>query len=130
MVAECKHYWSPSYVRYVPRDPRWGRNAEGGVEDPRLAGAYGAAWTRGLQRGPNGTLQAVVTLKHFDAQTVEDSNGYIRFNVSEGLQWDKHVTCNRRIHHLLLRPVGCTSAICTLDYRICTICTLDYRMYI
>jgi beta-glucosidase-like glycosyl hydrolase len=67
------------------RDPRWGRNSEGGAEDPKLAGAFGAAWARGLQNGPDGALQAVVTLKHFDAQTVEDSDGYIRFNVSANL---------------------------------------------
>ena len=42
-----------------------GRNDEGGSECPRLSGAYGAAWARGLQTGPDGALQAVVTLKHF-----------------------------------------------------------------
>eukprot|EP01047_Picozoa_sp_COSAG01_P040959 COSAG01_NODE_3480_length_6024_cov_4.480675_6_plen_129_part_00 len=65
---------------------RWGRNGEGGVEDPKLAGAYGAAWSRGLQTGPPSgdghQLQAVVTLKHYDAQTVEDSNGWDRHNIS------------------------------------------------
>ena len=29
----------------------WGRNAEGGTEDPRLMAELGVAWTRGLQRG-------------------------------------------------------------------------------
>ena len=80
--------WGP--VVALNRDPRWGRNGEGGAEDPRLAGAYGAAWARGLQRGPptpasaggGHQLQAVVTLKHYDAQTVEDSDGWDRHNIS------------------------------------------------
>ena len=78
--------WGP--VVALNRDARWGRNGEGGVEDPRLAGAYGAAWSQGLQQGPptadgkGHQLQAVVTLKHFDAQTVEDSDGWDRHNVS------------------------------------------------
>jgi beta-glucosidase len=63
--------------------PRFSRrNDEGGSEDPRLSGAYGAAWSRGLQRGPGGRLQAVATLKHYDAQTVEDSDGWTRHTVS------------------------------------------------
>ena len=86
-----------------------GRNDEGGSECPRLSGAYGAAWARGLQTGPDGALQAVATLKHFvrrryffssgravalpvsltwqvspfqDAQTVEDSDGFTRHDIS------------------------------------------------
>ena len=40
--------WGP--VINVNRDPRWGRNGEGGTEDPFLMGELGTAWTLGLQR--------------------------------------------------------------------------------
>eukprot|EP01052_Picozoa_sp_SAG31_P028823 SAG31_NODE_2815_length_5045_cov_3.196522_2_plen_119_part_00 len=49
------------------------------------------AWSRGLQQGPptadgkGHQLQAVVTLKHYDAQTVEDSDGWDRHNVSANI---------------------------------------------
>ena len=62
--------WGP--VLNVNRDPRWGRNGEGGTEDPTLMGRLGLAWTRGLQNGqdPNHTLVSI-TIKHFVANSVE-----------------------------------------------------------
>ncbi len=39
--------WGP--VVNLNRDPRWGRNGEGGAEDPYLMGEYAAAFTRGFQ---------------------------------------------------------------------------------
>ena len=48
-----------------------GRNVESPGEDPFLAGSYGSAYTRGLQRledeKETGVVQAVVSLKHFFA---------------------------------------------------------------
>merc|ERR1712195_302432 len=41
--------WGP--VLNMNRDPRWGRNAEGGTEDPYLMGQLAVAWTLGLQKG-------------------------------------------------------------------------------
>ena len=41
--------WGP--VINVNRDPRWGRNGEGGCEDPYLMGQLGLSWTRGMQVG-------------------------------------------------------------------------------
>eukprot|EP01065_Artemidia_motanka_P043512 TRINITY_DN603_c0_g1_i1.p1 TRINITY_DN603_c0_g1~~TRINITY_DN603_c0_g1_i1.p1 ORF type:complete len:790 (+),score=175.63 TRINITY_DN603_c0_g1_i1:58-2370(+) len=63
--------WSPN-INLV-RDPRWGRNLETPGEDPAVLGEFGASITTGLQ---NGTLdprflQAIVTLKHFDANSLE-----------------------------------------------------------
>ena len=40
---EC---WGP--VINMNRDPRWGRNAEGGAECPYLMGELGIAWTKGV----------------------------------------------------------------------------------
>jgi hypothetical protein len=43
--------WGP--VINLNRDPRWGRNGEGGAEDPYLMGEIAAAWTEGFQGGRN-----------------------------------------------------------------------------
>jgi xylan 1,4-beta-xylosidase len=63
--------WGP--VINLNRDPRWGRNGEGGAEDPYLMGQLGLAWTRGMQVGvedPDHVLVAI-TLKHFVANDVD-----------------------------------------------------------
>lgn len=70
--------WSPNVA--VTRDPRWGRNMETASEDPLLAGLFGVEYSLGLQRSPleRRFLQAVATLKHFDANSLEghwDANG-------------------------------------------------------
>jgi len=64
--------WSPNLN--VQRDPRWGRNLESPSEDPYLLGSYGVALVRGLQDNPDVDpryLQAVATLKHFAAHSLE-----------------------------------------------------------
>jgi beta-glucosidase-like glycosyl hydrolase len=66
--------WSPNIN--INRDPRWGRNLETPGEDPFLNGEYGAWHTRGLQEGEDARfLQAIVTLKHYDAYSLEDAGG-------------------------------------------------------
>lgn len=66
--------WSPNIN--INRDPRWGRNLETPGEDPYLNGQYGAWHTMGLQKGEdNRYLQAIVTLKHWDAYSLEDAGG-------------------------------------------------------
>jgi len=63
--------WSPNIN--INRDPRWGRNMEVPGEDPYLTGQYGVAYTQGLQNGDDPRyLQAVVTLKHWDAYSLEN----------------------------------------------------------
>ena len=75
---EC---WGP--VLNMNRDPRWGRNGEGGTEDPYVMSQLGVQWTLGLQEGDSAvaaeasnpyTLVAV-TLKHYDGNSLEDSDG-------------------------------------------------------
>lgn len=66
---EC---WGP--VININTDPRWGRNGEGGAEDPYLMGQLGAAWTTGVQVGDGKDpdhIMVAVTLKHFDANSLE-----------------------------------------------------------
>ena len=71
--------WSPNIN--VARDPRWGRNQEVCGEDPLLNGDFGSQYTLGLQQGVDAThLQAVVTLKHWDAYSLEDAGGFTRHN--------------------------------------------------
>ena len=81
--------WGP--VLNVNRDPRWGRNGEGGTEDPMLMGEVGKAWTLGLQNGqdPNHTLVSI-TIKHFVANSVEG------LWTEDGEQWGtKNATVGR-----------------------------------
>lgn len=71
--------WSPNIN--VARDPRWGRNQEVPSEDPYVNGRFGEEYTRGLQRGEDPRfLQAIVTLKHWDAYSLEGSDGFTRHN--------------------------------------------------
>jgi len=73
--------WSPNIN--INRDPRWGRNQEVPSEDPYLNGQFGKAYTVGLQKGENEDpryIQAVVTLKHWDAYSLEDSGNFTRHN--------------------------------------------------
>lgn len=69
--------WSPNIN--INRDPRWGRNQEVPGEDPFHTAGYGVAYTKGLQEGEDDRyLQAVVTLKHWDAYSLEDAAGFTR----------------------------------------------------
>lgn len=69
--------WSPTIN--VNRDPRWGRNVESPGEDPLVCGRYGAAYTQGLQEGPDPNyVQTVVTLKHWLAYSLENYGGQTR----------------------------------------------------
>lgn len=64
--------WSPNIN--LQRDPRWGRNLESPGEDPYLLGSFGVSFVRGLQENPDVDpryLQAVATLKHFAAHSLE-----------------------------------------------------------
>jgi beta-glucosidase-like glycosyl hydrolase len=60
-------------------DPRWGRNQEVPSESPLINGDFGTQYTLGLQQGVDAQhLQAVVTLKHWDAYSLEDAGGFTR----------------------------------------------------
>jgi len=64
--------WSPNIN--LQRDPRWGRNLESPSEDPFLLGSFGTSYTLGLQNNSevdSRYLQAVSTLKHFTANSLE-----------------------------------------------------------
>ena len=67
MGLDC---WSPNVG--IARDMRWGRNMETPGEDPLVNGLYGAAYALGMQQ-PDGTgvVQAIATLKHFAANSLE-----------------------------------------------------------
>eukprot|EP00054_Salpingoeca_dolichothecata_P025258 m.174997 g.174997 ORF g.174997 m.174997 type:complete len:788 (+) comp25291_c0_seq2:67-2430(+) len=66
--------WSPN-VNLV-RSPRWGRNMETPGSDPLINGLFGAAYSEGLQNGPDDRyVLGVPTLKHFVANSLEGTWG-------------------------------------------------------
>lgn len=71
--------WSPNIN--INRDPRWGRNQEVPSEDPLINGEFGKLYTKGLQEGEDSRyLKTIVTLKHWNAYSLEDSDGRTRHN--------------------------------------------------
>lgn len=71
--------WSPNIN--INRDPRWGRNQEVATEDPTLGAWYAVDHVSSLQRAMSSKyLTAVATLKHWDAYSLEDSDGFQRYN--------------------------------------------------
>eukprot|EP01059_Diplonema_ambulator_P036219 TRINITY_DN8956_c0_g1_i1.p1 TRINITY_DN8956_c0_g1~~TRINITY_DN8956_c0_g1_i1.p1 ORF type:complete len:793 (+),score=284.79 TRINITY_DN8956_c0_g1_i1:41-2380(+) len=72
--------WSPNIN--INHDPRWGRNQEVPSEDPTINGIFGAEITKGQQwsEADNKYVMSVATIKHWDAYTLEDSDGYTRHN--------------------------------------------------
>eukprot|EP01083_Nonionella_stella_P159884 522045_1 len=77
--------WSPTIN--IGRDPRWGRMYEIPSEDPYWNGVYGKYYTLGLQNGSKDSTYydkryylAVVTLKHFDAYSLENYGNATRHN--------------------------------------------------
>ena len=75
--------WSPTIN--IGRDPRWGRMYEIPSEDPYWNGVYGKYYTLGLQNGSSNSkyydpryYQAITTLKHFDAYSMEDYGNVTR----------------------------------------------------
>eukprot|EP00966_Prymnesium_polylepis_P242288 5603430-Prymnesium_polylepis.1 len=81
--------WGP--VVNLNRDPRWGRNGEGGLEDAYAMGELAQAWTSGFQdprpaKGVAGRtlLQGVMTLKHMAANSLENTAPYDRHNFDAG----------------------------------------------
>jgi beta-D-xylosidase 4 len=72
--------WSPTIN--VPHDPRWGRSQEVPAEDPLLLGDYGAAYTVGAATGGHDPryLSTVPTIKHWVAYSLEDSDGFTRYD--------------------------------------------------
>jgi len=77
--------WGP--VINLNRDPRWGRNGEGGLEDAYAMGELAEAWTKGFQdprpskkRKDRELLQAVITIKHMAVNSLENTEPYNRHN--------------------------------------------------
>ena len=64
------------------RDPRWGRACEVASEDPLINGDFGSQYTQGLQMTSldDKILAGISTLKHWDAYSLEDSDGARRYD--------------------------------------------------
>lgn len=61
----------------VVKDPRYGRNSELAGEDPVLAGAYAAAFVKGVQQRKGGILRSAAYLKHYTAYSVRRAASHI-----------------------------------------------------
>ncbi len=77
--------WGP--VINLNRDPRWGRNGEGGIEDAYAMGELAREWTLGFQsprpslaNGSQSLLQGIITLKHMAANSLENTAPFNRHN--------------------------------------------------
>jgi beta-glucosidase-like glycosyl hydrolase len=96
--------WGP--VLNLNRDVRWGRNGESGPECPFLMSMFSSSFTLGFQRGltnaeqlprhafadvppvqtkENPFLNGVVTIKHWDGNSLEDSDGFTRHNFNDNV---------------------------------------------
>ena len=67
------------------RDPRWGRNGEGGSEDGYLMGQLAQSWTSGFQaprpsllNSSQQLLQGIITLKHMAVNSLENTAPWTR----------------------------------------------------
>eukprot|EP01060_Flectonema_neradi_P008815 TRINITY_DN1630_c0_g1_i10.p1 TRINITY_DN1630_c0_g1~~TRINITY_DN1630_c0_g1_i10.p1 ORF type:complete len:793 (+),score=139.33 TRINITY_DN1630_c0_g1_i10:40-2379(+) len=72
--------WSPNIN--INRDPRWGRNQEVPSEDPTVTAMFGRLYAHAHQNSPDEKrfLNGVTTLKHWDAYSLDDSDGATRYN--------------------------------------------------
>jgi hypothetical protein len=77
--------WGP--VINLNRDPRWGRNGEGGLEDAYAMGELAAEWTLGFQDArpslldaERTLLQGIITLKHMSVNSLENTEPFNRHN--------------------------------------------------
>src|SRR5579872_5077974 len=57
--------WTFSPMVDISRDPRWGRIAEGGGEDPYLGSQIAKAMVKGYQRDLSGNSDIMACVKHF-----------------------------------------------------------------
>ncbi len=64
--------------KHFPTDP--GRNQEVPSEDPLLNGIFGTLYTQGIQGNASPYVQVVVVLKHAIAYSLEDSDGFTRYD--------------------------------------------------
>jgi beta-D-xylosidase 4 len=87
-------------------------------EDPLLNGDFGSGYTQGLQQGVDSKfLQAVVTLKHWDAYSLEDAGGFTRHN------FDARVSSYALAHTYFpafrksVVEGGATGVMCSVSFR-------------
>jgi beta-glucosidase-like glycosyl hydrolase len=137
--------WSPTIN--INRDPRWGRNVESPGEDPLVCGSYGSAYTQGLQQytGTEKVVQAVVTLKHYFAYSIEQyssptskdpaEQGVQRYSVDVKISahdlaatyfpaWEQTIKEGKAL------GVMCSCEYCTVSYRATSAAIKSDRHYV
>jgi len=84
-AVACGTTWTFTPMVDISRDPRWGRIAESGGEDPYLNSQMARAWTRGIQsyHDANGRC-AAACVKHYAAYgAAESGKDYNSVDMSE-----------------------------------------------
>jgi beta-glucosidase len=92
-ATACGINWTFAPMVDVARDPRWGRIAEGGGEDPLLASRLGAAMVRGFQGDdPSQPERLAACAKHYVGYgAAEGGRDYNTTWIPEGLLRDVYL---------------------------------------
>jgi beta-glucosidase len=90
-ASSCGINWTFAPMVDIARDPRWGRIAEGGGEDPLLTGRLGAAMVRGFQ-GDFSAEHIAACVKHYVGYgAAEGGRDYNTTWIPEGLLRDVYL---------------------------------------
>lgn len=86
-AAACGLNWTFAPMVDIARDPRWGRIAEGGGEDPLLSARLGAAMVRGFQGSDLAAAERIAACaKHYVGYgAAEGGRDYNTTNIPDGL---------------------------------------------
>ncbi|MFB3882315.1 MAG: glycoside hydrolase family 3 N-terminal domain-containing protein [Armatimonadota bacterium] len=92
-ASACGYRWSFAPMVDIARDPRWGRIAEGGGEDPVLTSRLGAAVVRGFQGAdPSHPERIAACAKHYVGYgAAEGGRDYNTTWIPEGLLRDVYL---------------------------------------
>jgi beta-glucosidase len=92
-ASACGYRWTFAPMVDIARDPRWGRIAEGGGEDPLLTSRLGAAMVRGFQGSdPSRPDRIAACAKHYVGYgAAEGGRDYNTTWIPEGLLRDVYL---------------------------------------
>jgi hypothetical protein len=93
----------------IVRDPRYGRNAELGSEDPFLTGSFAAGLISTATAEEKGVPRMLLYMKHFDAYGVNQTkpSEFGRYNISQYDFWDSFLPAYRMGMHAGAHGVMC-----------------------
>ena len=90
-------------------------------EAPLINGRFGAAYTRGLQQGEDAArLKVVVTLKHWAAYSLENSDGWRRYNFSANVSQYALQTTYFPAFRMAVQQGGAKGVMCSYNAGACS----------